>query len=138
MINKIDIMRYAGRESGGCGAHGQTYPGHGEEDELNRGDPNEVDCHSMTTQIVSISLNAKELGLTTKIPLKQVSRKGQEFTYIRKVSSSYLKVAAAFPIVARNIGLHKVSLVSTTDSTRPTEYIFELDKEEDFLTFLHF
>jgi hypothetical protein len=72
------------------------------------------------------------LTLKTRIP----STKGSN--EIIKSSKSIQWQRASFPIIAYNLGIHKIAIMNQQDHEDPKQYILEMEEEESFICFLNF
>ena len=41
----------------------------------------------------------------------------------------------SYPIMAKNIGVNKLTIINAVNTDEPKQYILELDKNEIFITF---
>lgn len=98
------------------------------EGELNMENSEERDV----IQSIFIKNGDQQLMLKTRIPSSKGSHE------IVKSSKTIQWQKASYPIIAYNLGIHKLAIMNQQDHEDPKQYILEMEEDEEFICFLNF
>jgi hypothetical protein len=85
-------------------------------------------------QSIFITTGDQQLELKTRNP----STKGSTSSDIIKSSKSIQLQKASYPIIAYNLGIHKLAIMNQQDHEDPKQYMLEMEEDEAFICFFNF